>query len=74
MSWDRTIDVINRLKEDDEVLASIEILDPVEHDDLFRDYGLVICPSIVYRDEVISVGPPNFEHVKDKVKELDSKS
>ncbi len=70
MSWDPTVEVIEQLRNDEDFEASIKVLDPVEHEETFRDYGLVICPSTVYRGEVISVGPPSIENVKEKVREL----
>lgn len=69
MSWEETTEVLDRLENDDEVPVSFRILDPVENSELFKKYELVICPSIVHQDELISVGPPNFDYLKQKILE-----
>jgi hypothetical protein len=72
MGWDETREILDELESDPEFSVDITRLDPVEHRDQFRKYGLVVCPSFVYRDEVIAVGPPNPESIKERVKELSS--
>jgi hypothetical protein len=59
--------VRERLERDHEIPLPVKILDPVEHEEQFREYGLAICPSMVVGDEVISVGPPHFDSVKENI-------
>lgn len=68
-SWERTRKLIDELENDEGLSLDLRVLDPAEHKEQFRGYGLVICPSIVYRDEVISVGPPDVDHVKGKIRD-----
>lgn len=66
-SWDRTRAVRKKLERDEEVPLPIEVLDPADHQERFRRLGLTICPSMVVDEEVISVGPPSFDYVKNEI-------
>jgi hypothetical protein len=73
MSWESTRKVIDRLRKDEELDSDIDIKDPSEHREEFQRLGLFICPSVVFEDKVISVGPPDFDHVKSEVQKISSK-
>ncbi len=66
-SWEQTREVQEALVEDDAVPLEVKLLDPNEHEEEFRELGLTICPSIVVGEEVISVGPPSFDYVKEEI-------
>lgn len=70
LSWEETFQVIDELEADPDFSPAIKRMDPDDHQQTFREYGLTICPSIVYKDEVIHVGPPERDFIKQKVKEL----
>ncbi len=66
-SWEQTRQVHEQLERDDDILLPVEVLDPADNEEQFRRLGLTICPSMVVDDEVISVGPPNFDNVKNEI-------
>lgn len=70
MGWEETREALDELEDDPDFEPGIVQLDPAEHEQRFRELGLVVCPSIVYRDEIIAVGPPNADSIKTIVKEL----
>jgi len=72
LGWVETRGALNKLEEDPEFQLAINHLDPIEHEETFRERGLVVCPSIVYKDEIIAVGPPKPGSIKQKIEQLHS--
>ncbi|MFB6355850.1 MAG: hypothetical protein ABEJ65_04975 [bacterium] len=71
MAWEDTVELIEQLESSEDFYPAIECLDPVEHNEKFQEYNLVICPSFVYEGELIAVGPSTPEDIKSSVEELE---
>lgn len=67
LGWQDTLEALETLEEDPDFSSTIEIRRPEDHEDEFRQLGTVICPAFVFEGEVIEVGPPNLERIKDTV-------
>lgn len=66
IGWDELKQVLSRLR-DREPETNIEIKCPIEYEEEFHERGLVICPSVIYDDELIAVGVPTLEELEEKI-------
>lgn len=51
---------------------TIEVKDPIEHRKEFYAHGLVICPSIVYGEQLVAVGAPEPDALLEQIGESKS--
>ena len=54
--WEELLESVEVLREQYDL--EITIKDPIEHEEEFYEQGLVICPSVLYGDELVAVGVP----------------
>lgn len=47
----------------------IEVRDPADHREEFREKGLVVCPSFLFGGELIAVGVPRVQTLREKIDE-----
>jgi len=69
LGWEELDDVLSRLRKRLNGGTQITIKDPAEHENEFYERGLVVCPSILYGDDLIVVGVPTVEEIEKKLKE-----
>lgn len=54
--WEELLESVEVLREEYDL--DITIKDPIEHEEEFYGLGLVVCPSVLYGDELVAVGIP----------------
>jgi hypothetical protein len=64
MGWETTRETIETLRDNSDFQPSIEVLDPTENQELFREYELTVCPSFLLDDELIAVGPTTPDKIQ----------
>lgn len=70
MGWDHVEELLRKFRDDTECDIEIEVKDPTENWEEFREKGLVVCPSFVVGNELLAVGTPDFEDLKNKLSNL----
>jgi len=67
IGWDELNQVLSEFRAQEDVPVSVEVKSPSEYPDEFHGHGLVVCPSVLYDDELIVVGVPTVEELNQKV-------
>lgn len=65
MGWEDVEDLLDELKSDPDCNIEIDVRDPAKHWEEFQDKGLVVCPSFLFNDELIAVGPQDPDDLKE---------
>lgn len=69
MGWQDVQALLAELRQPGDLDYVIDVRDPAEHPEEFRDKGLVVCPSYLFNGELIAVGVPRAETLRDKIEQ-----